>query len=104
MVFVVDISGSMQGKPLEDTKSVLSESLSKLSAEDSFNIIAFNGETFLFSSSMELATKEAIENAIKWMGMNFVAGGDTNILLPLNKVFYLTFLLVLSGGVISRFH
>lgn len=94
IVFVVDISGSMRGKPLDDTRNVLSAALSKLDPEDSFSIIAFNGETYLFSTSMELAAKEAVERATEWMNMNFVAGGGTNILLPLNQVFshYYSFL------------
>lgn len=86
MVFVVDISGSMRGKPLEDTKSALFSALSKLDPQDSFNIIAFNGETYRFSSSLELATKDSIENATEWVNTNFIAGGDTNILNPLNQV------------------
>jgi hypothetical protein len=86
IVFIVDISGSMRGKLLDDTKNALFLALSKLDPKDSFSIIAFNGETYLFSTSLELATKEAVERAIQWVSMNFIAGGDTNILLPLNKV------------------
>uniref|UniRef100_A0A2N9I5N7 VWFA domain-containing protein n=1 Tax=Fagus sylvatica TaxID=28930 RepID=A0A2N9I5N7_FAGSY len=85
IVFIVDISGSMRGKLLDDTKNALFLALSKLNPKDSFSIIAFNGETYLFSTSLELATKEAVERAIQWVSMNFIAGGDTNILLPLNK-------------------
>ncbi|XP_019196819.1 PREDICTED: uncharacterized protein LOC109190713 [Ipomoea nil] len=85
VVFVVDISGSMRGQPLEDTKSALFAALSKLDSQDAFSIIAFNDQTYLFSSSLELATKEAIENATQWINMNFVAGGGTNILNPLNQ-------------------
>ncbi|KAH7572039.1 hypothetical protein JRO89_XS04G0191100 [Xanthoceras sorbifolium] len=85
VVFVVDISGSMQGKPLEDTKTALSTALSKLDQGDSFNIIAFNGETYLFSTSMELATQEAVERASQWISINFIAGGSTNISVPLTK-------------------
>ncbi|XP_042484181.1 uncharacterized protein LOC122064532 [Macadamia integrifolia] len=85
VVFVVDISGSMKGRPLENVKNGLCAALSKLNPEDSFNIIAFNGETYLFSSSLELATKETIENASQWISINFIAGGGTNILLPLNQ-------------------
>lgn len=77
----------MRGKPLDDTKNVLSEALSKLEQEDSFSIIAFNGDTYLFSTSMEVATRETVERAIEWMNVNFIAAGGTNILLPLNKVF-----------------
>ncbi|XP_019194521.1 PREDICTED: uncharacterized protein LOC109188342 [Ipomoea nil] len=85
VVFVVDISGSMRGKPLEDTKSVLLIALSKLDSQDLFSIIAFNGETFVFSSSLELAREEAIESAIQWINTNFVADGGTNISNPLNQ-------------------
>lgn len=85
VIFIVDISGSMQGKPLEDTKNALAVALSKLDPGDSFNIIAFNGETYLFSTSMELATKEAVERAHQWIGINFIAGGSTNICAPLTK-------------------
>ncbi|XP_041005433.1 uncharacterized protein LOC121250378 isoform X1 [Juglans microcarpa x Juglans regia] len=83
IVFVVDISGSMRGKPLDDTKNALSAALSKLDPEDSFSIIAFNGETYKFSTLLESVTKEAVERAIEWINMNFIAGGSTNILLPL---------------------
>ncbi|KAL6521303.1 hypothetical protein OROGR_017872 [Orobanche gracilis] len=85
VVFVVDISGSMKGKPLEDTKNAMFTALAKLDSKDLFNVIAFNGETYLFSSSLEPATAEVIENVIQWINMNFVAGGGTNILLPLNQ-------------------
>ncbi|CAH9115948.1 unnamed protein product [Cuscuta europaea] len=85
LVFVVDISGSMKGKPLEDTKNALYSALSKLDPQDSFNIIAFNGGTYLFSQCLELATTESVESAKHWINTNFVAGGDTNILNPLNQ-------------------
>lgn len=83
---MVDISGSMKGKPLEDTKNALLASLSKLDPQDLFNVIAFSGETFVFSSSLEPATVESVEKVTGWINMNFVAGGDTNILLPLSQV------------------
>ncbi|KAF6134885.1 hypothetical protein GIB67_002286 [Kingdonia uniflora] len=68
----------MQGKPHEIVKSTLSSALSNLNPEDSFSIIAFNGESYLFSSSLEPATKETIEKAIEWINMNFIAGGGRN--------------------------
>ncbi|XAR67208.1 hypothetical protein NMG60_11013685 [Bertholletia excelsa] len=85
VVFIVDISGSMQGKLLEDTKKALFAALSKLGPRDYFNVIAFNMETYQFSSNVELATKERIEKAIQWINMNFIVGDGTNILLPLNQ-------------------
>lgn len=86
VIFVVDISGSMREGPLENTKVALLAVLSKLSPLDYFNIIAFNESTLLFSSSLELATKEAIENATQWISRNFISEGGTNILIPLNQV------------------
>ncbi|KAG4937904.1 hypothetical protein JHK87_043876 [Glycine soja] len=85
VVFVVDISASMKGTPLDNTKNALLTSLSQLSAQDTFNIIAFNGTVYLFSSSMERATEEAILNATTWVDTNFIANGDTNIMLPLTQ-------------------
>ncbi|CAA2992772.1 inter alpha-trypsin inhibitor, heavy chain 4-like isoform X1 [Olea europaea subsp. europaea] len=85
LVFVVDISGSMRGKPIDDTKNALVAALSKLDPEDLFGVIAFNDETYLFSSSLTPATVEAIENVTQWINLNFIAGGGTNILLPLNQ-------------------
>ena len=80
------MSGSMLGEPLENAKNALLASLSKLNREDTFNIIAFNGEGHLFSSSMELATNEAILKAKNWVDANLIANGGTNILLPLRQV------------------
>ncbi|XP_017223082.1 uncharacterized protein LOC108199667 isoform X1 [Daucus carota subsp. sativus] len=85
VIFVVDISESMQGKPIEGTKNALAAALSKLDHGDSFNVIAFNDEIHLFSLSLELATKKAIDKVTEWMSMNMVARGGTNILLPLNQ-------------------
>ncbi|XP_052182839.1 uncharacterized protein LOC127795290 [Diospyros lotus] len=85
VVFVVDASGSMRDSPLENARSALLAALSKLNPVDSFNIITFNEGTRLFSSSMELATKEATENATHWIGRNFIAEGGTNIMLPLDQ-------------------
>lgn len=86
VVFVIDISGSVRGKLLEDAKNALSTALHKLDPKDSFSILAFNSEVFQYSTSMVLATSEAIKGAIEWINDNFIAGGGTDILQPLNKV------------------
>ncbi|KAJ6844963.1 inter alpha-trypsin inhibitor, heavy chain 4-like [Iris pallida] len=85
VVFLVDISGSMRGKPLENVKNALSAAILELTPTDSFNIIAFNEELYSFSSSMEPATEDMIENATQWISKNFVAEGGTNIMQPLNE-------------------
>ncbi|KAK9923774.1 hypothetical protein M0R45_032175 [Rubus argutus] len=85
VIFIIDISGSMLGDPLENAKNAILASLSNLNREDSFNIIAFNGEVHLFSSSMESATNEALSKAKNWVTANLIANGGTNILLPLRQ-------------------
>ncbi|KAL5056294.1 hypothetical protein RYX36_036976 [Vicia faba] len=85
MVFVVDISASMKGSPLQNVKNALLASLFKLNQQDTFNIIAFNGEAYLFSPSMVTSTKEAISKASKWVDTTFIANGGTSIMHPLTQ-------------------
>ncbi|XP_020587366.1 uncharacterized protein LOC110029423 [Phalaenopsis equestris] len=85
VVFLVDISGSMEGKTLENVKNALFLVLSDLSPADYFNIIAFNEGTFTFSSYMEPAIDHKLEGAKHWTSKNFVAHGGTNIMQPLNE-------------------
>ncbi|WCJ39392.1 Nucleoside diphosphate kinase family protein [Euphorbia peplus] len=85
VIFIIDISGSMKGQPLENAKTATISSLSKLDSEDSFNIIAFNGESFLFSSLMEPATRDSITRATQWLNDNLTPDGRTNILVPLKQ-------------------
>ncbi|CAL1404596.1 unnamed protein product [Linum trigynum] len=85
VVFVIDISGSMEGKPIQATKNAICTALNKLEPKDSFNIIAFNGESYVFSSLLEAATENTIEKACQWINSNFLAGGSTNISQALDK-------------------
>lgn len=88
VVFLVDISASMKGNPLENVKTALLAALLKLSPVDRFNIIAFNESSSLFSPSLSLATKEMVEKASEWIRINLVAKGDTNISASLDQVTY----------------
>ncbi|KAB2065342.1 hypothetical protein ES319_A09G083100v1 [Gossypium barbadense] len=86
VVFVVDISQSMQGLPIENVKNALLASLSKLNPQDSFNIIAFNSESHLFSPKMVLATHGSILKATQWLSSNILTtDGGTNIMQPLKQ-------------------
>ncbi|XP_024979152.1 uncharacterized protein LOC112516375 [Cynara cardunculus var. scolymus] len=85
VVFLLDISGSMRDVPLEKSKYAIEASLSRLNEGDSFNIIAFNEGIQSFSSSLELATEEAITNATEWMWKKLYAGGGTNLICPLKQ-------------------
>ncbi|BBG98781.1 inter-alpha-trypsin inhibitor heavy chain-related protein, partial [Prunus dulcis] len=106
VIFIIDISGSMLGDPLENAKNALLASLSNLNRDDTFNIIAFNGEIHLFSSSMELATNEAMLKAKEWASTNLTANGGTNILLPLKQLLAKTsdsipFIFLITDGAVE---
>ncbi|KAL9235503.1 hypothetical protein vseg_010256 [Gypsophila vaccaria] len=110
VVFLVDISGSMTGAPLENVKQAVLGSLSKFNRDDSFNIIAFNREAHVFSKSMELATEEALERASEWFSCNLVAEGDTDIMLPVKQALEmvshesdsLSFIFLLTDGAVQN--
>ncbi|CAN6226081.1 unnamed protein product [Urochloa humidicola] len=85
VVFIVDTSGSMQGKPLENVKNAVSIALSELAQGDYFNIITFNDELHSFSSCLEQVNEKAIASATDWMNSNFVAEGGTDIMHSLSE-------------------
>ncbi|KAG6520412.1 hypothetical protein ZIOFF_017462 [Zingiber officinale] len=85
IVFVVDVSGSMHGKFIENVKSSLAASLLELRPGDLFDIIAFNDELHSFSPCLEHATEEMVESAIQWMNKDFIAEGGTDIMHPLKE-------------------
>ncbi|XP_017255565.1 uncharacterized protein LOC108225246 isoform X2 [Daucus carota subsp. sativus] len=85
MIIVVDTSASMHGGPIESVKTAVLEAISDLEPMDTFNIIAFNESSVLFSPSMEQATHEIIEKAAEWISTNLIPNGGTNIMIPLNQ-------------------
>ncbi|CAN6470028.1 unnamed protein product [Victoria cruziana] len=85
VIFLIDTSASMQGMPLEESKSAIAAALTNLRPTDSFSIMSFNEEIFLFSSSLVPATEEKVEEARHWLSEKCHATGGTNILLPLNE-------------------
>lgn len=85
VVFVVDTSGSMHGKPLENVKNAVSTALSELAQGDYFNIVTFNDELHSFSSCLEKVNEKTTASAIDWMNGNFVGEGGTDIMHPLSE-------------------
>lgn len=76
----------MYGDPLNDALQALYSGLESLKPEDSFNIIAFDHETALFSSQMERANSASILRAREWATEKCKARGGTDILSPLQQV------------------
>lgn len=79
-VFVVDVSGSMNGFPLDISKSLMRELLGDLRPEDSFNVLLFASANSVLSKRSLPATKANIQKAITLI--NRQGGGGGTQLLP----------------------
>ncbi|MFA9391218.1 MAG: VIT domain-containing protein [Prolixibacteraceae bacterium] len=83
-VFILDISGSMSGFPMETSKSLITSILQGLNVFDKFNILCFaGGSAFLFDESKE-ANAENIAAANEFIA-SISAGGGTELLPALQK-------------------
>jgi Ca-activated chloride channel homolog len=85
-IFIVDVSGSMNGFPLEMSKKLMRNLLVNLRPDDRFNVLLFAGGSSVLSSQSIAATKESVSRAI-----NFIAqqqGGGGTELLPALKHAY----------------
>ncbi len=82
-VFVVDTSGSMRGKPIEQVQRVVSRCLGGMRASDSFQVIAFAGSARrLFRKSVP-ATRQNIAAAGQLI-QRMRGGGGTELLPALD--------------------
>ena len=77
-IFVVDVSGSMQGFPLEISKQIMDKMLRALRPSDYFNVLAFSGgSNWLFKQSIH-STPENINSALSQI-LQFSGGGGTEL-------------------------
>ncbi len=74
-IFVLDVSGSMYGYPLDTAKELIKNLLADLRQTDSFNLILFSGAALQMSPTSVLATKENINNAIGLINEHDGGGG-----------------------------
>ncbi|NXL87636.1 ITIH3 inhibitor, partial [Alectura lathami] len=72
VVFVIDISGSMSGREIEQTREALLKILDDIKEDDYFNFILFGSEVQTWKESLIKATPENLDEARK-----FVRGIDT---------------------------
>jgi Ca-activated chloride channel homolog len=78
-VFIVDISGSMYGFPLETSKALMQEVLQGLKSQDFFNVILFASGSAILSPSGSLpANEDNIRKAVDFIKSR-PGGGGTNI-------------------------
>ncbi|MEL7159227.1 MAG: VIT and VWA domain-containing protein [Bacteroidota bacterium] len=85
-VFVVDVSGSMNGFPLEVSKSLLRKLIGQLRPVDVFNVVLFAGATKIWQSASVAATEDNLTSAISFLD-NSRGGGGTRLLAALNTAY-----------------
>src|SRR6476646_10000287 len=74
-IFVVDVSGSMNGFPLNTSKRLLRNLIGKLRPTDLFNVVLFHGDSAALSPQSLQANPENIERAIHLLEQQRGSGG-----------------------------
>jgi len=83
-VFIVDVSGSMNGFPLEVTRTLLRNLLRNLKPTDTFNLLLFAGTSATLSGAPLPATPDNLQRAIDFIDRQQGAGG-TELLSALRR-------------------
>ncbi len=83
-IFIVDVSGSMYGYPLEISKKLLKDLIGSLRPTDKFNVLLFAGGNSVMSEKSLAATKENINKAVHLIE-NQQGGGGTELLPALQR-------------------
>jgi Ca-activated chloride channel homolog len=83
-IFIVDVSGSMHGFPLEISKKLLQDLIGNLRSADKFNVLLFSGGSTLMSEESLSATPENIKKAINVIDRQ-QGGGGTELLPALKR-------------------
>ncbi len=85
-IFIMDVSGSMDGFPIGISKKLLRNLIMNLRPTDKFNVVLFAGTAGLLSEKSIDATPENVERAIK-MVENQHGSGGTELLTALKKAY-----------------
>jgi Ca-activated chloride channel homolog len=83
-IFIVDVSGSMYGFPLEISKKLLSNLIGNLRATDRFNVLPFAGGSSVMAEESLPVTPANIQKAI-YMIERQQGGGGTELLPALKR-------------------
>ncbi len=83
-VFIVDVSGSMNGFPIEVSKKLLRDLIGALRPQDRFNVLLFAGGSRVLSETSLPGTPQNVDRAIRAIdGEN--GGGGTELLPALRR-------------------
>lgn len=83
-IFVIDVSGSMNGFPLDTAKALLRELIGQLRPTDLFNVVLFAGDAAVLSERSLAADPENISKAIGLIEQQR-GGGGTEMLAAIQQ-------------------
>jgi Ca-activated chloride channel family protein len=83
-VFILDVSGSMNGFPLATAKVLIKDLISHLRETDRFNVVLFAGASSLMAASSVASTQENIRTALHLIDAQ-QGGGGTELSAALRK-------------------
>ena len=78
-VFIVDVSGSMEGFPLHTAQTLMHDLLARLRPTDRFDVLLFSGSTELFAREPVPADADQIGRAVLFV-QNHASAGGTELL------------------------
>jgi Ca-activated chloride channel family protein len=84
-IFVVDISGSMHGYPLDTAKVLLKNLIGNLRPSDTFNVMLFSGSSRMLAPSSVPASRANIDQALAALRTT-AGGGGTEIVPALKRI------------------
>jgi len=87
IIFVIDTSGSMSGKKIQQAKETLQFCLQNLNKQDHFNIIRFSSDVSAYKTELVQANHNQIQQALSYVD-TLRATGCTNIDGALKKALY----------------
>ncbi|MFA6223699.1 MAG: VIT and VWA domain-containing protein [Desulfomonilaceae bacterium] len=79
MIFIIDVSGSQQGLPLEKAKETVNYIIDRMNPNDTFNVIDFNDTTRMLFPSPKENTPETRAKALQYVKSLKGSGGTRMI-------------------------
>ncbi len=83
-IFVIDVSGSMEGFPLDTSKRLLRDLIGQLRPSDLFNVVLFAGDSTALSERSLPADQQNISDAIRLIERQR-GGGGTELLAAIQR-------------------
>ncbi len=103
-IFILDVSGSMYGYPLDTAKTLIRDLVSGLKESDRFNVLLFSNASVQMSPQSVPATKENIQKAVELIEEESGGGGtelapamQSALAIPADKNFSRSIITITDG-------